>query len=73
MEIWKDIPLYEGIYSVSNFGRIRANERIINTATGPRRYKEHILTPETTYDGHLRVTLSKAGVSERVFVHRLVA
>ena len=53
MEIWKDIPLYEGIYSVSNFGRIRANERIINTATGPRRYKERILTPETTYDGHL--------------------
>ena len=24
MEIWKDIPGYEGIYQASNFGRIRS-------------------------------------------------
>lgn len=73
VEIWKDIESYEGLYSVSNLGRIRANKRIIYTITGPRQYKERILIPEKTTDGHLRVTLSKAGLKERIFVHRLVA
>lgn len=27
-EIWKDIPEYEGLYQVSNMGRIKSLERI---------------------------------------------
>jgi len=70
-EIWKNI--YNNNYAVSNLGRVRANDRIINTATGPRHYKERLLIPEVTRDGHLRVTLVEAGKKNRQFVHRLVA
>lgn len=70
-EQWKDI--YNGNYSISNLGRVRANERIIETKTGLRHYKEKILKQEKTSDGHLRVVLSDCGKRTRVFVHRLVA
>ena len=31
MEIWKDIDGYEGLYQVSNLGRVRSLDRIITT------------------------------------------
>lgn len=70
-EIWKNI--FNGNYAVSNLGRVRANDRIIQTKTGARHYKERILIPEIMNDGHLRVTLVEAGKKERKFVHQLVA
>ena len=30
-EIWKDIEGYEGIYQVSNFGRVKSLGRVIDT------------------------------------------
>lgn len=33
-EIWKDIKGYEGLYQVSNFGRIKSLERIITNTLG---------------------------------------
>ena len=30
-EIWKDIPEYEGLYQVSNLGRIKSLDRIIKS------------------------------------------
>lgn len=48
-EIWKDIKEYEGIYQVSNQGRIKSLERIVaNNKKGKiyyRKVKECILTP----------------------------
>ena len=67
------IPIYNNLYSVSNLGNVKANERNIETKTGIRHYKEKILKPEITRDGHLRVVLCEAGKSKKVFVHRLVA
>ena len=29
MEIWKDIPNYEGYYQVSNLGNVRSIDRVI--------------------------------------------
>lgn len=66
-------PIYNGLYSVSNLGNVKANARDIETKTGVRHYKEKILKPEMTQDGHLRIVLSEAGKRKRVFVHRLVA
>lgn len=71
VEIWKDI--YNGLYAVSSLGRVKAKERTVATKTGIRKYTERILIPETTSDGHLRVTLCDTGIKTRVFVHRLVA
>lgn len=59
MEIWKDIPEYEGLYQVSNEGRIRRN--------GQTR-KLH-----KDYRGYLTVSLSKHSKMKYYKVHRLVA
>lgn len=68
---WKKI---DNFYSVSDTGLVKANERIIETKTGKRKYQEGILKPDINpNDKHLRVTLSYAGKTKRFMVHRLVA
>ena len=64
-EIWKDIKGYEGMYQVSNFGRVKSmNYR--NTG------KEENL--KSFYAcGYLRVGLWKNEKSKWFYVHRLVA
>ena len=69
---WKNI--FNDNYSVSNTGIIKANNRYIIDNNGARRYyKEKILLPEKTKDGHLRVTLCDSRHKKRFFIHRLVA
>lgn len=73
-EIWKDIPSYEGLYQVSNFGRIRSLDRIINTKNNIKQiYKGKILKPIVDKKGYLRVGLSKNNKILTKQVHRLVA
>ena len=77
MEIWKYIEEYEGLYSVSSFGRIRSERRtIINKKGNEQHYPEKILKPDvykTTFSNYLRVTLCKEHKTQRYSVHRLVA
>ena len=47
MEIWKDIPNYEGYYQVSNLGNVRSIDRVIKNRkaeylfkTGEINYKQ---------------------------------
>lgn len=28
-EIWKDVPYYEGLYQVSNFGNVKSLDRVV--------------------------------------------
>lgn len=67
-EIWKDIPNYEGIYQVSNLGRIKSLERI--DARG-RRLKEKILKPKLAR-GYYLIGLTKQATQKFYYVHRLV-
>lgn len=63
-EIWKDIEGYEGLYQVSNFGRVR------------RFYKNgkvRILKPLSNKKGYLRVNLRKDNLLKTLSIHRLVA
>ena len=32
-EVWKDVKNYEGIYQVSNLGRIKSNARLIESVS----------------------------------------
>lgn len=65
-EIWKDIKDYEGLYQVSNNGRIKSlNYR--------RTGKEKILSPKTNPSGYLYINLCKNGITKSYRVHRLVA
>lgn len=67
MEIWKDIEGYEGLYQVSNFGRIRS------LGNGIRNSKLMILKPRVNRKGYLQVGLSKNGKHKTFTVHKLVA
>lgn len=69
----KWVSIYNNLYSVSNLGNVKSNDRDIQTKTGVRHYKSKMLKPEVTVDGHLRVVLTEGGIKKRIFVHRLVA
>lgn len=63
MEQWKDIKNYEGLYQVSNLGRVKS------LWYG----KERILKPGMNNYGYLRVPLRKNDKRILYLVHRLVA
>ena len=69
-EIWKDIKGYEGIYQVSNFGRVKSLERVNSRGNT---VKERILKPHKTEKGYLHIVLCKDGKTKLYRVHRLVA
>lgn len=75
-EIWKDIPDYEGLYQVSNLGRVKSLARIMpNSGTYGNYFtvKEKILKPHLHKTGYCSVKLSKNGKIYRITVHKLVA
>ena len=78
-EIWKDIEGYEGLYQVSNLGRVKSLDRIVITnnrwgGLTERNLKSRILKQTTDSLGrYLMVILSKDGVVKTKLVHRLVA
>jgi hypothetical protein len=43
-EIWKNIPNYEGLYQVSNFGNVKSLERYVKGKVENRLQKENILS-----------------------------
>lgn len=61
-EIWKDIPEFEGLYQVSNLGRIKSFK--LN--------KETILKPVIKYTGYSQISLVKNGVTYAKRIHQLV-
>ena len=66
MEEWKDIKGYEGIYQVSNEGRVKS---LNYNHTG----KERILKSTSNSCDYLNVSLWKDGQKKQHLVHRLVA
>jgi hypothetical protein len=76
MEIWKDIPDYEGIYQASSQGRIRTVEGKITYSVrhGERHWKSRILKGRgDNYRTGKRVNLWKDKKSKDFLVARLVA
>lgn len=73
-EIWKDILGYEGLYQVSNQGRVKSLERnYVAGNNGIRHIYEHCLKPHKDTKGYFYVCLSKNGKSSCKKIHRLVA
>ena len=70
IEIWKtavyDGEIYEGLYKVSNLGKILS---LNYKNTG----KAELMTPVEIPNGYLQVGLSKNGEYKMCYVHRLVA
>lgn len=68
-EVWKDIPQYEGMYQISNLGRIKSFRR----STKHYWQDEYILKPSIANNGYCQVTLYRDAVRKKFLVHRLVA
>lgn len=71
--LWKDLQGYEGLYQISNTGKIKSLVRQINTPTGFGFLKERIKVPANHKQGYLKVDLVKDSKPKRFFIHRLVA
>jgi hypothetical protein len=77
-EIWKDIKDYEGLYQVSNKGRVKSLNKFRVDLTGRVfKHKEKLLSTKAWIkDGrpyYVKVSLTKDGKKENKLVHRLVA
>lgn len=74
MEEWMDIEGYEGLYQVSNEGRVKSLQREIVYKDGRKKILEEKILRNILSDlGYYHVMLSKDGVPKRYKVHRLVA
>lgn len=74
IETWKGVRGYEGLYEVSDLGRVRSLGRTVPSKNGStQRKKKRILTQEINADGYCRIRLIDAcGKSKHYQVHRLV-
>ena len=70
MEIWKDIPGYEGLYQASSYGRIKSMARVV-FGKRQKTIHERVLSPVPFTNGYLGVQLCNFGV-KRWTIHRLV-
>lgn len=79
-ENWKSVKNYEGLYEVSDLGRVRSLERkfdrvhpkiagVIQQMT----YKSNLVKFHLTSKGYCRIGIYKDGVKRNHLVHRLVA
>lgn len=74
IEIWKDIPDYQGCYQASNIGRVKSLARIIKHSTGSLMFKkERILKPGLITGGYRVVNLCKLGEQHLFKISQLVA
>ena len=68
-EVWRDVLGYEGLYQVSNLGRVKSLSR----KAGYVFLREKIMKPTLGKNGYFSVILSFNMKTKRVYIHRLVA
>ena len=76
-EVWKDIPGYEGLYQVSNLGRVKSlphwiqRRNVLTGGVSKVLTPEKILKPQPQKSGHLDVKLGTHPAKHHR-IHRLV-
>jgi hypothetical protein len=79
MEIWKDVPGYEGWYQVSDAGRVRSLARKVSVpknrwgGASVRRINEAVMSLQYDRRRRVFVALRKNGIAKRFTVASLVA
>ena len=71
-EIWKDIKDWEGLYQISNQGRVRQLDRYVNHCKGKRFVKGRILNPYVSKRGYYVVDLQYNQKKKKYTIHRLL-
>lgn len=73
-EVWKDVVGYEGLYQISNLGRVKSMERFRKGKKGSKTYcKERILKSRISNAGYYQVCVCKNNIKKQLSVHRMVA
>ena len=72
-EIWKNIQGYEGIYMISNLGRVKSLSRFREIGYGRKQPIKEIILKQYIRDGYYTVTLNKNSKGKPFRVHRLIA
>lgn len=78
MEEWRDIQGYEGLYQVSNHGRVKSLERDVEIPSKLgklyiRHQKEKIKAPHRNNNGYIIYDLCKNNETKSFLIHQLVA
>ncbi|KEF40157.1 NUMOD4 motif/HNH endonuclease [Schinkia azotoformans MEV2011] len=69
-EVWKEVKGYEGLYEISNHGRVRSLDKVDYLG---RKYKSRIMKPQKNNKGYYQVIFTKDRKIKSHYVHRLVA
>jgi hypothetical protein len=69
IEIWKDVPGYEGLYQCSNLGRIKSLPKKMGKGFSKLKYKK----PTLNKNGYYYCNLWKNNKSETFQLHQIVA
>jgi hypothetical protein len=73
-EIWKDIPGYEGLYQISNLGRVKSLDRIVTSKIGVKKsVKGKIMKNCINGNQYSYVNLSLNKKFKSKKIHRLIA
>lgn len=73
-EEWRSIKDYEGLYEVSNLGRVKSLERYVKHNLERSRFvKERILIPGKNSIGYLAINLYKDSIKKNISIYQLVA
>ncbi len=70
--VWKPLLGFEGIYSVSNIGAIRSEERTIFKKTGSAHLKMKMMKSILGKDGYCRISLRRDNKTFTFLLHRLI-
>lgn len=74
-EVWKDVPDYEGLYQVSNLGRVKSLLRTDNKGFNncKRTFKEKIQKPVLQKSGYMLCSFTKNYITKKFLLHRIIA
>lgn len=72
-EIWKEIEGYEGLYEISNLGRVRRMAHVQRTNFRIFQVPSKIIALNKVGAGYMQAPLRKEGKTTHHLVHRLVA
>lgn len=72
-EIWKPIEGWEGLYEISNLGRVRGVEKVTPFGSRTKTYHMRLLTPCVGKRGYYVVALNHNNKAKTYTLHRLIA
>ena len=76
VEVWKDIEGFEGLYQISNLGRLRTVERMVRHSCGKvQKVKSRVRVPQVVNrgKGYMGVVLYRNSETTSKYIHRMVA